>query len=615
MSEHRRKPPQSNDSGRPTLPGALPTPTSPSVPPGSGPYATSPTDAAHAVSGRRASRASMRHRARSGVLAQRGVKAALICGACSVAVGAAGYACYALLQGPAHGKPLAHATHAMTRVPARRAATALSPAEVARTSSAFLAAWASGDTAKAAGLTDDARRSADQLVAFRTELHATSLTLTGRSAKGTTVPFSVSARFNADGQQSKWDYRSELTVVRDASGRPVVKWAPSVLYPTLGDGEKLVAAHSAAPAITVLDRDGGALTAAEYPSLASVITQLQAAYGTATGGTQGSDIRVEGADGKLGPVLHQLSQGRAGKPLRTTIDAHLQSAAEQAVRTKGPDAATAVVQPSTGAILAVANQPASGSDKALSGTYAPGSTFKLITASTALETGRVSPDKPLNCPKNYQYGGANFHNVDNFSLQNATMAQDFAQSCNTAFISTATFLPDNAVADEAHDVFGIGLNWSVGVPAYSGSVPAASGAMKAMSYIGQGNDLMSPLAMASVASTVKAGGFHQPFIVSPSVDGRTLARAPRQLSASVASQVRSMMRLTAQSGTAAPAMAGLDGDIGAKTGTAEVDGQNKPNSWFVAYRDDVTAAATVPNSGEGYKFAGPIVAAILKAAN
>ncbi len=609
MSEHRRKPPQSRGHGRFALPGALRTPTPESLPAESG-----PNDDPHTASGRRAPGGSIRHRARSGVLARRGVKGALIGGACSVVVGAAGYGCYALLQGPSHGKPLAHATSAMARRPPRKASTALSPAEVTRTANDFLAAWSSGDTAKAAGLTDDAGQCADQLAAFRTRLHITSLTLTGQSAKGTSVPFSVNARFDADGQQSNWGYRSGLTVIRDASGRPVVKWAPSVLYPTLGTGDKLVADHSAAPPLTILDHNGSTLTAAEYPSLGSVISQLQSAYGTATGGSEGTDLRVEGADGKPGPVLHQLSRGRAGRPLTTTIDAHLQAAAEQAVRTKGPDASTVVIQPSTGAILAVANQPASGPDKALSGTYAPGSTFKLITASAALETGRVSPDKPLDCPKNYQYGGGSFHNVDNFSLQNATMAQDFAQSCNTAFISTATFMPDDAVANEAHDVFGTGLNWTVGVPAYSGSVPAASGAMKAMSYIGQGDDLMSPLAMASVASTVKAGGFHQPFIVPPSVDGRTLAQAPRQLSASVASQVRSMMRLTAQSGTAAPAMAGLSGDIGAKTGTAEVDGQAKPNSWFVAYRDDVAAAATVPNSGEGYKFAGPIVAAILKSA-
>ena len=54
------------------------------------------------------------------------------------------------------------------------------------------------------------------------------------------------------------------------------------------------------------------------------------------------------------------------------------------------------------------------------------------------------------------------------------------------------------------------------------------------------------------------------------------------------------MKLTATSGTAAEAMAGVSGDIGAKTGSAEVDGQKKPNAWFTAYRDDLAAAAVVP---------------------
>lgn len=71
------------------------------------------------------------------------------------------------------------------------------------------------------------------------------------------------------------------------------------------------------------------------------------------------------------------------------------------------------------------------------------------------------------------------------------------------------------------------------------------------------------------------------------------------------------MKLTATSGTAAEAMAGVSGDIGAKTGSAEVDNQKKPNAWFSAYRDDVAAAAVVPASGHGGSNAGPVVRAIL----
>ncbi|MCZ9348133.1 penicillin-binding transpeptidase domain-containing protein, partial [Streptomyces sp. TRM76130] len=71
---------------------------------------------------------------------------------------------------------------------------------------------------------------------------------------------------------------------------------------------------------------------------------------------------------------------------------------------------------------------------------------------------------------------------------------------------------------------------------------------------------------------------------------------------------------TADYGTAAEAMAGVGGDAGAKTGSAEVDGQEKPDGWFTAYRDDLAAAGVVQAGGHGGDTAGPIVAALLKAA-
>ena len=55
-------------------------------------------------------------------------------------------------------------------------------------------------------------------------------------------------------------------------------------------------------------------------------------------------------------------------------------------------------------------------------------------------------------------------------------------------------------------------------------------------------------------------------------------------------------------------MAGVSGDMGAKTGSAEVDGQKKSNGWFTAYRDDLAAAAVVPAGGHGGDAAGPVVA-------
>lgn len=73
------------------------------------------------------------------------------------------------------------------------------------------------------------------------------------------------------------------------------------------------------------------------------------------------------------------------------------------------------------------------------------------------------------------------------------------------------------------------------------------------------------------------------------------------------------MRRTATSGTGAAAMAGLGGDIGAKTGTAEVGSQTNSNSWFTGYRGDVAAAAVPLDGGHGGDAAGPIVAAVLRA--
>jgi cell division protein FtsI/penicillin-binding protein 2 len=124
---------------------------------------------------------------------------------------------------------------------------------------------------------------------------------------------------------------------------------------------------------------------------------------------------------------------------------------------------------------------------------------------------------------------------------------------------------------------------------------------------------MNPLNMASVASTVRTGVFHQPYLVSPTVDNRKLATASRTLPATTLAQLRELMQYTAAYGTAAEAMSGLGPDYGAKTGSAEVDGQKKPNGWFTAWKGDLAAAGVVQQGGHGGDTAGPIVAALLKA--
>ncbi|MGW0476289.1 penicillin-binding transpeptidase domain-containing protein [Streptomyces coeruleorubidus] len=540
---------------------------------------------------------------------RRAPKIAIVGGAVSVTVAGVAFALYA----PGQHRSVGHTVVSERSDLAKPVNTEPpSPHEVLTTAKAFLTAWQAGNTAKAASLTDNDTAASRQLASFKS-LQATSLTLTGKPPTGFQVPFAVRAQLDHAGQHSTWAYDSSLTVVRDADGRAVVKWTPSVLYPKLAPGQSVVATPTSAPPVKAMDRDGKELTAAKYPSLAGILSQLQARYGAKMHGTPATAIRIKNADGSAGPVLKMLSRGRPGKPLPTTIDAHLQAEAERDVKRQGPDASVVAIQPSTGDVLAVAMTPAKGFNKAFQGTYAPGSTFKVITASTLLESGKFTPSTPLNCPQYFSYGGLTFHNVDKMKIDHATLATDFEASCNTAFMSTVRVLPDGAVEHEARDVFGLGLDWNTRVPSFDGSVPTTSGASKAMTYIGQGKVVVSPLDMASVAATAKAGVFHQPVIVPASLDGHRIARAPRQMSAAADAGLRSLMTLTARQGTAAPTIGGLSGDVGAKTGTAEVDGRQKPNSWFIVYRDDVAAAAVVPDSGEGYKFAGRIVTALLAA--
>ncbi|NEB76762.1 penicillin-binding protein, partial [Streptomyces sp. SID14478] len=311
-----------------------------------------------------------------------------------------------------------------------------------------------------------------------------------------------------------------------------------------------------------------------------------------------------------GTALLSVPEGAPGT-LRTTLDARLQKAAEREVALRA-DASLVVLRPSTGEILAVANSRGGGSDTALEGRLAPGSTMKMITASLLLEKKLADPDKPHPCPKNASYGGWKFHNVDDFEIPGGTFRTSFAASCNTAFITQAGRIADEDLSRQARDVFGIGAHWSVGVPAFDGTVPVEHAASKAASMIGQGEVRMNPMTMASVISTARTGRFTQPYLVAPSVDHRALATAHRPLAPDAHKKLRDLLHTTATAGSAAGSMLGLHGDIGAKTGSAEVIGQKEPNGWFAAWHGDLAAAAVMQRGGRGGESSGPLVAAVLK---
>lgn len=542
-----------------------------------------------------------------------GAKVAVVGGVFAVVVGGVGYGAYNVLDGL--GDSGVGGGSDTTASSSEVKTGPVTKDEIAETSKKFLAAWAGGDAAVAAGLTNNRGDAEPVLAGYRESAHVTDAVITPGPATGSKVPYTVKATVSYGGKTKAWSYASALTVVRGlTTGNPLVDWAPSVIHPELDKGESLETGESKSASIEAVDRKGNVLTKEKYPSLGGILDELRKKYGQQAGGTAGIEtwINSANADG-ADKTLLTLVKGEPGR-LRTTLDANAQAAAETAVK-QFSGASVVAVKPSTGEIRAVANNPATGFNTAMQGTQAPGSTMKIVTAALLIEKGLASANSPVECPKEVLYQGRTFHNLDYFSLPDTdTFTSSFAQSCNTAFIKLIDDTKDDAaLGKEARDVFGIGLVWKTGVTSVDGSVPEAAGGEAAAQYIGQGTVTMNALNMASVTATAHTGTFRQPILVAGDLDGRELAHASRSLSPDVTGQLNTMMRATASWGTGKAAMASVRGDKGAKTGSAEVDGQGTSNSWFTGFSDDLAAAAVVQSGGHGGDAAGPVVAAVLRA--
>lgn len=539
----------------------------------------------------------------------KGVKAAVIGGVFAVMVGGAGYGTYNVvnaLNGDGGGTG---------GVASGKGTGAPDKDEVEETTARFFAAWRTGATAEAASYTNNDAAAEQLLGAFADDAHITDVKITPGAARGTTVPYTVKAKVAYGGKSEPLSYKSELKVVRGlTTGRALVDWQPSVVHPELKKNDTLVTERSATPPIEAVGRDGTELTKEKYPSLGPVLDALRDKYGEKAGGSPGIElvIRHEG-DGSPDTPLLTLAKGRPGK-LTTTISPSAQAAAEKAVK-RFAQSSVVAVKPSTGEVLAVANNRTDGFNAAFEGQAAPGSTMKIITAAMLIDNGVTSMNGPAPCPDTAVWQSQTFKNLTNMKPnENATLANSFMRSCNTAFIKLIDEKPltDASLTQEAEERFGLGQDdWKTGIVSFDGSVPTVDGPDRAAGAIGQGQVQMSPLNMASVTATAITGAFRQPYLVSPELDGRDLAQA-RGLRSSTAAQLKQMMRLTATQGTAMEAMAGLGGDIGAKTGSAEVDGNAESNSWFTGFRDDIAAAAMSEEGGHGGDAAGPIVAAVLR---
>ena len=539
-----------------------------------------------------------------------GAKAAIVGGVFAVMVGGAGYGAYNIVSAVSGDSGSA-------RTKAETKTGPPSGDEVEETSKKFFAAWEKGQAATAAAQTNNATVARDLLVAYGGQAHITKVRITPGTPAGTTVPFSVAATVSYEGRSKPLAYKSELTVVRGkTTGKALVDWQPAVVHPELKAGDTLVTGEAASPPIEAVDRNGVVLTKEKYPSLGPVLDTLRDRYGDKAGGTPGVELAIRHESENAGDTsLATLAKGKAGQ-LRTTISANAQAAAEKAV-TRFAESSVVAVKPSTGEVLAVANHRKDAFNAAFEGEVAPGSTMKIITAAMLMDNGVTSMNGPAPCPATATWQSQTFKNLTGMEPnEGATLANSFMRSCNTAFVKLVDEKPltDESLTAEAQERFGLGKgNWKTGIVSFDGSVPASGGPNRAANALGQGDVQLNPLNMASVTATAITGTFRQPYLVSPKLDDRQLATA-RGLQSGTVAQLKQMMRLTATApgGTATQAMSGLGGDIGAKTGSAEVDGQETSNSWFTGFRNDIAAAAMTEQGGHGGDAAGPIVAAVLR---
>ncbi|MFD7714246.1 penicillin-binding transpeptidase domain-containing protein [Streptomyces sp. NPDC059814] len=544
-----------------------------------------------------------------------GAKVAVIGGVFAVVVGGVGYGAYNVLDGLGDsgvgGGTDTRATSAEVKT------GPVTKQEIAETSKKFLAAWAKGDAAVASRLTNNAGDAESLLTQYSESAHVTKAVITPGTPTGSKVPYTVSATVSYKGKTKAWSYESDLNVVRGlTTGNALVDWKPAVVHPELRADETLETGEASTASIEAVDRNGQVLSKAKYPSLGGVLDELRKKYGAKAGGTAGIEtwINSANADGADRTLL-TLAKGKPGR-VTTTLDARVQTAAEHAVK-QFEESSVVAVEPSTGAIRALANNRADGFDAARKGAVAPGSTMKIVTAAMIMQNGLGGANSPVECPSQVTWMGVPFHNLDNFSMPNPTLQTAFARSCNTAFIKPVSPLgdkADSALREEAGEYFGIGQEWRTGVVTVDGSVPASEGAETAASYIGQGKVQMNPLNMASVTATAVSGRFRQPYIVPQSLDNRVFAVA-NPLPSGVSAQLKQMLRYTAtaQEGTATAAMASVGGDKGGKTGSAEIDGHATSDSWFTGFSNDLAAAALVQSGGHGGTAAGPVVAEVLRA--
>lgn len=358
--------------------------------------------------------------------------------------------------------------------------------------------------------------------------------------------------------------------------------------------------------------------------------------------------------------IQELLSGRSpqGGGVTLTLDAEAQEAAFEGLGDKV--GSVVAVEPGTGAVLALASTPSFDPNDLASHDQAeiqryyekldadpqkplmnrplvsnppPGSTFKLVTAAAALESGRYGPDSKLPGPSAYKLPGStrSVHNWNGSACRSGgqvTLAQALAISCNTAFAWLGNELGQDALRRQA-ERFGFDSSMSIPLRAATSRFPGdMDKAQTALSAIGQFNVTATSLQMALVGAGVGNGGVvMNPYLVKE-IRGPDLqvvqtgrpSQFGRAMSAENASAEMSMMVGVVNSGTGSNArIPGVQ--VGGKTGTAETGDGRPATAWFVgvapADAPRVAVAVCIEDAGggevTGNGLAAPIARAVIQA--
>jgi cell division protein FtsI/penicillin-binding protein 2 len=256
------------------------------------------------------------------------------------------------------------------------------------------------------------------------------------------------------------------------------------------------------------------------------------------------------------------------------------------------------MQPSTGEVLAVAQNAVADKEGpvAFMGRYPPGSTFKIITATTALTAGKVNNATPVGCPPTINIGGKVIPNNEEFDKGTVPLSTAFAFSCNTTFAQLASEMGASDLTDMAKNV-GLGVDFKMpGATTVTGSVPAATDIVeRASDGIGQGKVVASPFGMALVVSTVATGKLPLPSLLRGSTT--TQDSSVQTVTPQVLDGVRAMMLEMAKT---KPELAPFP-ELRGKTGTAQFGDGTHSHGWFVGYQGDLAFAVLLTDAGSSSK--------------